>query len=118
MMNQEDIFKKIGLILNELQDQYEYLAKNQQQLNELKLELFMANAHFLSDHVQIVQKINNTKIQQQLPEAGTTKDHNGMEETASAVIELPAASPITTAAPDLENEVEAVQRNDAQWNRE
>ncbi|EDM34065.1 hypothetical protein PBAL39_07175 [Pedobacter sp. BAL39] len=114
MMNQEDIFKKIGLILNELQDQYEYLAQNPQQLNELELELFMANAHFLTDHVQIVQKINNTKIQQQLPEAGATKDHNGIEETAPAVIELPAAAPATTASLGLENEDRDVQQNDAE----
>ena len=28
MMNQEDIFKKVGQIFNELQDQYEFLAQN------------------------------------------------------------------------------------------
>lgn len=68
MMNQEDIFKKIGLILDELQDQYEYLAQNPKQLNELELELFMANANFLSDHVQIVRKLNSTKVVKEIPE--------------------------------------------------
>jgi len=58
MMNQEDLFKKIGLILNELNTQYEYLAQNPQQLNELELALFHANADFLSDHVQILIKIS------------------------------------------------------------
>lgn len=67
MMNQEDIFRKIGLILEELQDQYAYLARNQQQLNELELELFMANANFLSDHVQIVRKLNSAKIVKEIP---------------------------------------------------
>ncbi|TKC07097.1 hypothetical protein [Pedobacter frigoris] len=67
MMNQEDIFKKIGQILNELQDQYDFLAQNPQQLNELELELFLANANFLSDHVQIVRKINNNKALKELP---------------------------------------------------
>lgn len=67
-MNQEDIFKKIGLILDELQDQYEYLAQNPKQLNELELELFMANANFLSDHVQIVRKLNSTKVVKEIPE--------------------------------------------------
>ncbi len=61
MMNQEDIFKKVGQILKELQDQYEFLAQNPGQLNELELELFLANANFLSDHVQIVKKINSNK---------------------------------------------------------
>jgi hypothetical protein len=72
MMNQEDIFKKIGLILDELQDQYEYLAQNPKQLNELELELFMANANFLSDHVQIVRKLNSTKVVKEIPEHTST----------------------------------------------
>lgn len=67
MMNQEDIFKKVGQILNELQDQYEFLARNPSQLNELELELFLANANFLSDHVQIVRKINSNKAIKVLP---------------------------------------------------
>lgn len=68
MMNQEDIFKKVGQILNELQDQYEFLAQNPKQLNELELELFLANANFLSDHVQIVRKINSNKVIKAIPE--------------------------------------------------
>ena len=58
MMNQEDLFKKLGLILNELNEQYQFLAQNPQQLSELELELFQANADFLADHVQIIKKIN------------------------------------------------------------
>jgi len=68
MMNQEDIFKKIGQILNELKDQYQYLAENPDDLNELELELFLANASFLTDHVQIVRKLNSKKFQKILPE--------------------------------------------------
>jgi hypothetical protein len=61
MMNQEDLFKKLGLILNELNEQYQFLAENPQQLSELELELFQANANFLADHVQIIKKINNNQ---------------------------------------------------------
>jgi hypothetical protein len=68
MMNQEDIFKKIGHILNELNDQYQYLAQNPAELNELELELFLANANFLSDHVQIIRKLNAPPSQKVLPE--------------------------------------------------
>ena len=60
MMNAEDLFKKIGLILNELNTQYEFLAQNPQKLNELELALFHANADFLSDHAQILIKINGS----------------------------------------------------------
>ncbi|RZM29737.1 MAG: hypothetical protein EOO88_03810, partial [Pedobacter sp.] len=67
MMNQEDLFKKIGSILQELQDQYDFLAENPQQLNELELELFQANASFLSDHIQIIKKVNNNRPVKELP---------------------------------------------------
>lgn len=64
MMKQEDLFKKLGLILNELNEQYQFLAQNPQQLNELELELFYANASFLADHAQIVKKM---ALNQHLP---------------------------------------------------
>lgn len=85
MMNQQDIFKKIGLILNELQDQYEFLAQNPSQLNELELELFLANANFLSDHVQIVRKINNQPPKQ-------IEEHSQILEPEIAADPLPVAT--------------------------
>ena len=69
MINQSNIFKKIGHILNELQDQYEFLSENPEQLSELELELFLANANFLSDHVEIVRKLNNNKPVKQLQQS-------------------------------------------------
>jgi hypothetical protein len=86
MMNQEDIFKKIGQILNELNDQYQYLAQNPQELNELELELFLANSSFLADHVQIIKKLNSKAIQKSLPEHTTPVQ----PETASQTFILPA----------------------------
>jgi hypothetical protein len=68
MMNQEDLLKKTGNILKELQDQYDFLAQNPQQLSELELELFLANAHFLTDHVQILKKVTSTVKVHELPE--------------------------------------------------
>lgn len=85
MMNQQDIFKKIGLILNELQDQYEFLAQNPSQLNELELELFLANANFLSDHVQIVRKINNQPPKQ-------IEQHSQILEPETVADPLPVAT--------------------------
>ena len=54
-MKQMDVFKKIGGILKELNDQYDYLAADPSELNELELELFVANAHFLKDHAEILR---------------------------------------------------------------
>lgn len=67
MIKQENLFKKLGLILEELNDQYQFLAQNPQQLNELELELFHANANFLADHVQIIKKINRNQVFPETP---------------------------------------------------
>lgn len=58
MMNKKEIFKKVGGIITELNEQYEYLSQNPDNLNELELELFVANANFLSDHIAILVKLN------------------------------------------------------------
>lgn len=57
-MKQQEVFKKIGGIIKELNDQYEYLKTVDGKLNELELELFIANSHFLTDHVVILDKLN------------------------------------------------------------
>jgi hypothetical protein len=57
-MKQQDIFKKIGAIIKELSEQYEYLEAADNHLNDLELELFVANANFLTDHVEILYKMN------------------------------------------------------------
>jgi len=74
MMNQEDLFKKIGLILNELNSQYEFLAQNPQQLNELELALFHANADFLSDHAQILIKASKSQLPLQIQAVEEVKE--------------------------------------------
>ena len=81
MMNQEDIFKKIGQILNELNDQYQYLAQNPRELNELELELFLANANFLSDHVDIIKKINSGAVQRILSGHSETRPDHVLNKT-------------------------------------
>lgn len=57
-MKQEALFKKLGNILNELNEQYQFLSQNPEHLSELELELFLANASFLTDHIQIIKKLN------------------------------------------------------------
>ncbi|MGZ3751236.1 MAG: hypothetical protein ACXVB0_16110 [Mucilaginibacter sp.] len=57
-MKQQEVFKKIGSIIKELNDQYDYLATTKDDLNDLELELFVANAHFLADHSEVLRKLN------------------------------------------------------------
>jgi hypothetical protein len=63
-MNNKEILKKVAGIIAELNLKYEYLSQDPENLNELELELFAANADFLSDHIVILQKLNqNSKSQ-------------------------------------------------------
>lgn len=57
-MKQQEIVKKIGVILKELQEQYEFIEKTKEPINDLELELFAANGNFLTDHIEILRKIN------------------------------------------------------------
>src|ERR1700730_6390379 len=82
-MKQKEVFKKIGGIIQELSDQYEYLQTVPDDLNDLELELFVSNAHFLTDHIEILCKLNlqNDKLKQQpRPEKQETKKETKQEE--------------------------------------
>lgn len=57
-MNKKEIFRKIGGIISELTEQYQYLSQNLDNLDNLELELFAANSTFLTDHVEILKKLN------------------------------------------------------------
>ncbi len=82
MMKQEHIFDKIGLILDELQNQYRVLAKDPKSLDELEIEIFQANAKFLSDYVGVIQKLNLSTSVPQKPNLQTP-------EIAPAIADLP-----------------------------
>lgn len=67
-MNQQEILRKIGGIIVELKEQHTYLEANGGSFNELELELFMANANFLTDHIDILKKIyGNAQLIPALP---------------------------------------------------
>jgi len=74
-MKQQEVFKKIGVIIKELNDQYEYLKTVDGPLNELELELFLANSHFLGDHVTILSKLNSQNIAPKKPEERPVELH-------------------------------------------
>ncbi|WP_026896750.1 hypothetical protein [Daejeonella oryzae] len=83
-MNKQIIFKKIGYIISEITEQYQYLSENPENLNELELELFVANSHFLSEHISILNKIN---AQSQPPAVLNSETSSIPEETV--ILEIP-----------------------------
>ena len=67
MMKQKEVFNKIGGIIKELNDQYQYLQADPENLHDLELELFVANTHFLADHAEVLRKINKQNIPVEKP---------------------------------------------------
>ncbi len=72
-MKQKEVFKKIGGIIQELNDQYEYLKTVPDDLNDLELELFVSNAHFLTDHIEILSKLNLQNVKTKKPPVEKTE---------------------------------------------
>lgn len=100
-MKQQEIFKKIGDIIKELNEQYEYLQSEEGKFNELELELFSANAHFLVDHTKILKKLNFTAVPKLVPDEEIAT-HKPAPETFQLPIEpelhQPAPQETTTDA--------------------
>lgn len=61
-MTKNEILKKIGIILIELREQYDLTQLNRDDINDIELELFAANSHFLTDHIEILRKLNNREV--------------------------------------------------------
>ena len=83
MMNKKEIFKKIGSILSELNEQHEYLSQSPDYLNELELELFSANANFLSDHLSILVKLNESEAKNNINPASLLRTSHSEAELAT-----------------------------------
>lgn len=108
MMNKKEIFKKVGVIITELNEQYEYLSQSSDNLNELELELFAANANFLSDHIAILLKLNESAKKVISTEAETTKNYEEVRSGVSAEAENHSQhpeQPVETIIPDWKFEL-------------
>jgi len=66
-MKQQEVFKKIGGIIREINEQYEYLETGGGVLNDLELELLLANSHFLADHIEVLRKLSHQTANTPLP---------------------------------------------------
>jgi len=93
-MKQMDVFKKIGGILQELNDQYDYLKADSSDLNELELELFVANAHFLKDHAEILRKIHERNTPATEKQEAVVKPEPVVEKPQPATIPVAKQEPI------------------------
>jgi hypothetical protein len=94
-MKQQEILRKIGNILKELNEQYEYLHAEEAHLNDLELELFAANAKFLTDHTEILRKVNAQNFNH--PPALPEHTDDGSMRFASSTVEILAPTPTSEA---------------------
>jgi len=103
-MKQQEVFKKIGTIIKELNEQYDYLDKTEGSLNDLELELFVANAHFLADHSEVLKKLNLQSLQAQVktPEPEPKKEEKYFEPLVQPI------KPATEVKPVIEEPVAAL----------
>lgn len=101
-MKQQEILRKIGNILKELNEQYEYLHAEEAHLNDLELELFAANAKFLTDHTEILRKINaqQQNVTLNLPEHTETAAAAN-ESSAAELLTVPPTPETETSLPPL-----------------
>lgn len=75
-MKAHNIFKKVGSILAEINEQYQYLAESPENLNDIELELLSANADFLAEHIKVLKKINLSENTGGTPLADSRKESN------------------------------------------
>jgi hypothetical protein len=92
-MDKKEMFSKVGEILKELNEQYQYLSKAPDKMNELEIELFVANSNFLADHIKIVQKLNNTT--ETIPAKTVEKSQSEPAEKAPELPKTEPAKPVT-----------------------
>ncbi|MFM6976145.1 MAG: hypothetical protein ACKOW2_04790 [Sphingobacteriaceae bacterium] len=86
-MDRKAILQKINEIILDLNKQYQEFETQPEAINEIDLELFIANAKFLADHALILQRIGQPPVAVQ-------------EEPVSEIAE--AHEPIAVAAPYIE----------------
>lgn len=102
-MKQQEIVKKIGVILKELQEQYQFIEQTQEPVNDLELELFVANGHFLTDHIEILRKVNEQAIKAQTVKQTVKKS------TITEKFFEPVIQPVRVAPEKKETSVEYIE---------
>src|ERR1700761_245067 len=101
-MKQQEVFNKIGGIIKELNDQYKYLEANPEKINELELELFVANTHFLTDNAEVLRKINLQNNAVKPAEKAETKNEEKYFEPLVRQAEIPANVPGDQPTPNID----------------
>lgn len=121
-MDRKAILERIGEIIADINEQYQHLAKSDHS-DRLETELFAANAKFLADHIQILQKFNTEDSYISAPPAASEPEENIVQDVDNFEphFKPEIASPNTVhSAPDLAEPISTPivpSRNDLMANR-
>jgi hypothetical protein len=95
-MKTHQIFSKVGGIIAEINEQYQYLLKSPESLNDLELELLSANADFLAEHVKVLRKLNAAQVvQQEAADVSPADDIYESSEYKASTQSTPDTIPLT-----------------------
>lgn len=94
MMNKTEIFNKIGAIVTEIHEQYSYLSEHPDNMNDLELELFLANSKFLTGHIEVFQKLNRAPATEKAVAEKTESSTPPVDpKTPEAITDVESAQP-------------------------
>lgn len=111
-MKQQEVFNKIGGIIKELNDQYQYLQNTPGSLNDLELEFFIANTHFLTHNIELLRKLT---LQNNLTKPEEPSQQVNKEKFFEPLVQLPKSATEKTATPADETDI-AADKNHANLN--
>ncbi len=110
-MQQENVLNKIGVVLRELNEQYEFLNRSRERINDIELELFAANAKYLIEFIEFSRKIHANqppKIEQYEPIAPTVEEIAPIKEEEKIIYTLDIEEEIEemdTPEPEVKEEI-------------
>jgi len=102
-MKQQEVFKKIGGIIKELNDQYKYLEDTEGKLNDIELEFFVANTTYLAQNAEMLRKLNEQTNRAAIAEpVKAPKDEKYFEPLVHKPEPKKEAEPVQTDAEKIE----------------
>ncbi len=57
MISKEEIIEKVGVLLKELNDKFEYISNPNEDVNPLEFQLFEINAAYFAEHTNLLRKL-------------------------------------------------------------
>src|SRR5690606_14794369 len=98
MISKEEIIEKVGGLLKELSEKFEYISSSEKNIHPLEFQLFEVNAAYFAEHTTILRKLEEETANNKA-EADRVDDlEHGIEKTVSTRV-------IQSSPPPVEDQV-------------